>query len=135
VGVSRENVEIVRRAVDAFDRGDIDEALADCAPDVEWHTSGLFADERVYRGRAGIKRLWTEFQTDLEQLSFSISEIRAIGEDRVLVAVMAAGRGTQSKAPFDEVFWYVATVQDGLVARVEAYADGGRALDAVGLST
>jgi ketosteroid isomerase-like protein len=132
--MSQENVKIVRRSIDAFDRGDIDEALANCAPEVEWHTTGLFADERVYRGRAGIRRLWTELQLDIEQLRFSVSDIRAVGDDRVLVAAMGAGRGTQSKAPFDELFWYVATVRDGLVVRVEAHPDGAQALEAVGLS-
>ena len=36
-------------------RGDRAEALDAYAPEVEWHTSGEFVDQRVYRGRAGLE--------------------------------------------------------------------------------
>ena len=48
--MSQENVEIVRRGINAFNRGDLDEVLADYAPDVEWHTTGEFADDASIAG-------------------------------------------------------------------------------------
>jgi ketosteroid isomerase-like protein len=37
--MSQENVEKVRAAVDAWNRGAWDEALKDAAPDIEWDAS------------------------------------------------------------------------------------------------
>ena len=90
--MSQENVEIVRRGIDAWNRGDRDETLAAYAPDVEWHTTGRFADRGVYRGPAGVERLMAELDEDIEQLTFSASEVRAVG-DNVFIAVTATGTG------------------------------------------
>ena len=51
--MSQENVEKIRRGIDAWNRGDRAEALAYYAPEAEWHTSGEFADQGVYRGTQG----------------------------------------------------------------------------------
>jgi ketosteroid isomerase-like protein len=94
--MSQENVEIVRRSIDAFNRGDRDAWLADFAPEAEWQTTGRFADEGAYRGRAGLERFWAELQEDIEELSVSVSDLRAIG-DRVFVAGMGGGRGKRKQ--------------------------------------
>jgi ketosteroid isomerase-like protein len=130
--MSQENVEIVRRGIDAWNRGDLDEFLTGMAPEVEWHTTGRFADERVYRGHAGVARLTAQFEEDIEELNVSISEIRAIG-DKVFLASTLKGRGKQSKAGFEEPLWYVVTLRDGLLVRVESYTDPTPALEAAGM--
>ncbi len=131
--MSQENLEIARRGIDAVNRGDRDEWLAGFAPDAEWHTTGRFADEGVYRGRAGLERLWAEFRGDIEEPRFSVSDIRAVGEERVFVAGAMTGRGKQSKAGFEEPHWFVLTFRDGLTVRVETYRDSVRALEGAGL--
>ena len=93
--MSRENVENVRRGIDAFNRGDLDEWLSGFAPEAELHTTGRFPDENVYRGRAGLERYWAEIHEDVEEVSVSISDLRANG-DRVFQAV--TGRGGVSGA-------------------------------------
>ncbi len=130
--MSQENIEKVRRGIEAWNRGDRAEALAYYAPEAEWHTSGEFADQGVYRGHAGIERLWTELEEDMEELNLSVSDIRAVG-DKVLVAGSMRGRGKQSKAGFEQPWWYVVTFRDGLTVRVEAYVDPTPALEAAGL--
>jgi len=130
--MSQENIENVRRGIDAWNRGDLDAWLASFAPEAEWHTTGLFADEGVYRGRAALERLWAELREDIEELSTSVSEIRTVGE-RVFVAVTATGRGKRSKAGFEELAWFVMTLRDGLVVRLDTYLDPTEALEAAGL--
>jgi uncharacterized protein len=132
--MSQENVETVRRATDAFNRGDLDAFLSNFAPEAEWHPPGQFVDERAYRGHAELKRFWADVREDLEELSTSVSEIRAVGEDKVFVAAVGAGRGKRSEARFEQPLWYVMTVRDGLIVRVEDYADAAQALEAAGLS-
>ena len=130
--MSQENVEIVRRGIDAWNRGDLDEWLAGFAPEAELHTTGRFADRGVYRGRAGLKRYWAEIREDVEELSTSISEIRAVG-DKVLVTTTGRGRGKRSKVPVEQPIWFVMTLRDGLVVRIETYVDPEPALEAAGL--
>jgi len=131
--MSQENVENMRRVIDAWNRGDRDEWLAGFAPAAEWHTSGLFADEGVYRGRAGLERYWAEIHEDVEEVSVSISDLRASG-DRVFQAVTGRGRGKRSKVPVERPIWFVTTLRDGLAVRVETYVDPKEALEAAGLS-
>jgi ketosteroid isomerase-like protein len=127
--MSQENVELVRRGIDALNRGNLDEWLATFSPDVEWHTTGEFADERVYRGPGGVDRLWAQLREDMEELSISASDIRAVG-DRMFVAGALRGRGKRSKAGFEQPFWFALTFRDGLIVRVEAYLDPEQALEA-----
>ena len=97
------------------------------------HTTGRFPDERVYRGRAGLERYWAEIREDVEEMSLSISDLRASG-DRVFFAVTGRGRGKRSKVPVEEPIWFVTTLRDGLAVRVETYVDRAEALEAAGLS-
>jgi ketosteroid isomerase-like protein len=131
--MSQENVEIVRRGIDAWNRGDLDEWLAGFAPEAELHTTGRFPDENVYRGRAGLERYWAEIHEDVEEVSVSISDLRASG-DRVFQAVTGRGRGKRSKVPVERPIWFVTTLRDGLTVRVETYVDPKEALEAAGLS-
>ena len=48
--MSQENVELARRSLDAFSRGDLEAVLDGFAPGFEFHPSGRFMDtQRVYR--------------------------------------------------------------------------------------
>ena len=131
--MSQENVENARRGIDAWNRGDLDEWLAGFAPEGELHTTGRFADQGVYRGRAGLRRYWAEIRGDMEEVSLSVSEMRAIG-DKVLYAVTGRGRGKRSGVPVERPMWLVTTFRDGPAVRVETYLDPSEALEAAGLS-
>jgi ketosteroid isomerase-like protein len=131
--MSQENVENTRRGIDAWNRGDLDEWLAGFAPEAEFHTTGRFADQGVYRGRAGLERYWAEIREDIEELSLSVSDMRAIG-DRVFFAATGRGRGKRSGVPMEQPIWFVTTFRDGLAVRVESYVDSTEALEAAGLS-
>ena len=131
--MSQENVENVRRGIDAWNRGDLDQWLAGFGPEAELHTTGRFPDQAVYRGRAGLERYWAEIHEAAEEMSLSISELRPIG-DKVFQAVTASGRGKRSKVPVEQPIWLVTTVRDGLAVRVETYVDRAEALEAAGLS-
>jgi ketosteroid isomerase-like protein len=130
--MSQENVENVRRGIDAWNRGDLDDWLALFDSEAELHTSGRFVDQGVYRGRAGLERYWSEIHEDAEEVTLSISDLRASG-DRVFQAVTGRGRGKRSKVPFEQPIWFVTTVRDGLAVRVETYRDRAEALKAAGL--
>lgn len=131
--MTQTNIEIVRRSIEAFNRGDRTGTLADYAPGAEWHTTGVFADDGVYHGHAGLEQLTAELGEDVEALSFSISEIRAAAGAEVFVAMTMRGRGKRSKASFQQPSWYVVTLHDRQIVRVKAYLEPTQALEAAGL--
>jgi ketosteroid isomerase-like protein len=60
--MSQENVEIVRRSIDAFSRGDLEGVLETFAPEFELRPSGRFGDTApVYRGRQGWVDFWSAY--------------------------------------------------------------------------
>jgi ketosteroid isomerase-like protein len=75
--VSQENVELVRRVIEAWNRGDIDGWLDQATSDFVWIPAGPAAVERsVYRGRdevreamAGGWETWDEFRFEESEIS------------------------------------------------------------------
>jgi ketosteroid isomerase-like protein len=130
--MSRKNVEIVRRAIDAFNRGDFDAALQDIAPEatVDWsHSRG--PDAGVYVGHDAIRRLWTELTEPFERLTMVPGEFIPHGEHVVVpITGRMTGRGgieVESKTAT------VATFRGGRMVRWTMYQERAEALKAVGL--
>ena len=63
--MSQENVEIVRANIDAFNRGDYDEALAVLDQDVEWHVPDVAALDApasgMVRGRERVAEVFARW--------------------------------------------------------------------------
>jgi ketosteroid isomerase-like protein len=79
--VSRENVEIVRRSVEALNRHDSAMWLRYTVPDIEWMPAGPAAVEgAVYRGHdevaKGLESVWQTW----DEFHFVESEVRDLGE-------------------------------------------------------
>jgi ketosteroid isomerase-like protein len=130
--VPQEHVEIVRRAIEAFNRGDFDVALRDAAPDATAdfsHSRG--PDAGVYVGHDAIRRLWTEITEPFERHTMVPDEFIACGE-HVLVPITSrmTGRGGIELEARSAA---VATFRDGRIVRWTMYQDRAEALKAVGL--
>jgi hypothetical protein len=72
--VSQENVEVVRRGLEAWQRDDLDSYLLLIDPDVEWLTGvdrGLGLAASVYYGHDGIRELWNLWVPSLKTLDRS----------------------------------------------------------------
>jgi ketosteroid isomerase-like protein len=54
--MSEENMEVVRRSFDAYNRDGLDALLPHLHPEVEWTTSGAFLEAATYRGRKEVRR-------------------------------------------------------------------------------
>jgi len=131
--MSQENVEIVRRAIEAFSRGDVD-AFADLTTsDLEWAT-GLGAIEgEIFRGREGIETYFGRLAGAWDEFLFLPDEFRDL-DDTVLVLGRLEGRGRGAGVPVDSPVGAVWDLRGGKVWRLRAYLDHAEALDAVGLS-
>jgi len=132
--MSRENVEIAKRCVDAFDRRDLEELARISTADYEWVGAFLGRVEGgSYRGRAGMIKYFSEAEQTWEALSVSADEYRDLG-DRVLVLGRLEGRGRSSGVEVDTPYTMVLEFRDRKVSRSRAYLDHGEALRAAGLA-
>ena len=133
--MSQENVEIARRAFEAWNRGDIESWLESQHPDIEWFSEiagRLRGPETVYRGRAGMREFWDEWHS-VWDMTIEISEFRDLGDAVIAIGRMQA-HGKASGVDLDEPVAYVGEFEEGLVRSLRAYLDPNRALEAVGLS-
>ncbi len=129
--MSQENVEIVRRAWEAFMRHDNEAALALYDPEVELHHP---VDGSVYRGLTGVRAYFRDwFDVWGEVLSNDAEEWIDAGDE--VIAVMHVGaRGRRSGVAVERREWHVWTLRDGKLRRLRIYATRAEALEAVGLS-
>jgi ketosteroid isomerase-like protein len=132
--MSEANVEIVKRAMDAFNRGDVDLIADLTTPDFEWFPAlPGNVEGGGYRGREGIETYLREIRDTWEELRIFGAEFRDLG-DRVLVLGRAEGRGRGSGVPVDTSHGFVVELSGDKMSRVRTYLDHDDALRAAGLA-
>jgi ketosteroid isomerase-like protein len=137
--MSQENVEVVRRALDARNRGDIDAALENLHPDVEldWSQSRGAAGgmvQAVIQGRDHVRERLGEFLEMWEEVTWEVEEILEAGPDQVIAVdrLRVSGRdGIELNVTAAALLW---TLSGGQVVRVKYFPSKEAALDAAGLS-
>jgi len=129
--VSEENLELARRAYDAWNRGDVDGVLALCHPEFEYHASGIYPDlDSVYRGHEGFRKFERDFRATWKSLSIDVERLVDHGDQvAVLGTFEALGRdGMTLRRPMANRL----TIRDGVAVRIDAYGDWEQALAAIG---
>jgi ketosteroid isomerase-like protein len=118
--VSESHADLVRRALLASNRGDIEEFLACLHPEVEWRSSGIFLHpERTWQGRLAIReglRRGAELRGGHPHVT--LREIQAREE---LVLVLGAVSVPAARRPVLLPSAWIFEVRDGMAARVEAF--------------
>jgi ketosteroid isomerase-like protein len=128
----RQNLELARFIMDAWNRGGVDAVLALCHPEFEYHTSGDFLGlDAVYRGHEGFRKFERDFRGAWESLSVVVEELDGHG-DKVAVLGTFEARGRDGMTVSRRVA-NVITFRDGLAVRLDAYGDWDQALEATGL--
>jgi ketosteroid isomerase-like protein len=136
--MSRENVEVVRRAFEAFNRGGPEALISGgfWSPEIVWDTtpSGI-PGLGVYRGydevRSAFEDDWfTAFP--FEEWELAVEELIDHG-DQVIVLSRQRGRGASSGVAVELEQAHVFTLRGGKIVRFDSYLDRRKALEAVGL--
>src|SRR5215211_4199227 len=134
--MSQENVEVVRRALEAWQRDDLDAWLTAYDPAIEWHTAlerivgGI---ENCYRGLDRLREAWSMYRTELEDFHYAAQELRDVDKDRVVLLGHMRWRGAASGIEMDSPVGMVVTLRDGKVVHSIDYLSHEEALEAVGL--
>jgi|SRR5215217_5633872 len=132
--MSQENVEIVRRVSDAYNRRDVGAMLDELHPEIEWHPwlqLQFGGGATVYRGTKASARE-SENLKKPSLRSRQSTEIRDFGE-RVVAIGHLRGRGTESGAITESPIAWIVEFKSGKVIRVREYLDPKEALQAAGL--
>jgi ketosteroid isomerase-like protein len=128
--MSQENVEIVRRAVDAFNAGDRDRLLSLVDPEVEYRSA---VEQKIYRGHAGLVRYREDVDAVLEDFHTEDDRFLDAGSDRVVHLYRIVGRGAGSGVPVSRDIAALWQLRDGRLVEGQVYLDQRQALEAAGL--
>jgi ketosteroid isomerase-like protein len=90
--MSQENVEVVRRGYDAFNRGDIEGVIETVGSEVRWDMSERVLNPAVYEGHDGIRRFVEETDEVWEDFRLEPLEFIDAG-DKVVVSQLIRGSG------------------------------------------
>ncbi len=134
--MSKENIEVFKRTVDAINRRDVESVLPELDPDVEWHSAilmGLGGKRTVYRGHEGIREFLRDLSETLSDLQAEYSEVRDLG-DRIVGIGHIRTRGTASGAETESPIGSVVDLKNGKGIRVRTFLDHEEALEAAGLA-
>jgi ketosteroid isomerase-like protein len=130
--MARENVDVVRRALDALAREDMQAAVVDLDPDAEMYDFDI-PDADVYRGPDGFFKWLGVWSESWESWRFEDLEILPAGEDRAVALFRMIVKGRDSGVEIDRRDGVAYTLRSGKIVRMEYYNDQQKALEAVGL--
>jgi uncharacterized protein len=131
--MSQENVEIVKRAYQAWDRRDMAAVLGECHPDIEWWEREDVPDPTVHRGLDAVGARFAELDDVWIGLTLEPREFIDAG-DFVVVMFCLTGRGRASHAPIAENEVQAFRLRNTKIIELREYSDKAEALKAVGLA-
>ncbi len=130
--MSQENVEIVKRLIDAFNRRDVDGFAEITTPDFEWITSMAAVEGEVFWGREGIDTYFGRMREAWEEFVGLADDYRDLG-DRVLFEGRLQARGLGSGVPVTTQLDILYDLRGGKISKMHSFLDHGEALRASGL--
>jgi ketosteroid isomerase-like protein len=137
--MSQENVELVRRLLDLFAKGEHEAVFVLYDPEIEWdatnHAALVDDLSGIYRGHEGVRTYWRQWLQAWRDIEFEVEDVRDAGDEVVALIRNQRQWGRRSgivteMPPYGLVF----TIRGGKVVRWCAYPDHRSALEAVGLS-
>ena len=132
--MSRENAEIIRQGIDAFNRQDKAAWLATLDPDAVMVPARQWPEKAPVRGAQAIWDFYVQVTVAWEEGSFGVGEILEAPGDALIVNARREARGMASGASVQFNYWAVFAFRRGKTVRIEWFADRDEALEAAGLS-
>jgi uncharacterized protein (TIGR02246 family) len=133
--VSQENVEVVRRVVEAFNRRDWAAWNTLYHPDAEWVDPPEVPGSGVHRGRESIRQYFDELlEIAADGFNIEVDALEDVGRDCVLIRARTVLLARGSGIPIDAKVFQLVDLEDGRVRRVRNFRSSQEALEAVGLS-
>ncbi len=131
--MSQENVELMHRSLEYFDRRDKPAWLALRDPDSEVFTDGNFPEGGAIRGREAAWVFYIKTTEAFDPVEYADAGIVEAGTDKVLVHQRNQVRGKANGVEVELDYWVVVTFRAGLILRDQWFSDRAEALEAAGL--
>jgi ketosteroid isomerase-like protein len=128
--MSQENVEIVRRGFEAFQRGGPEALLELFSDNVIIYRAE--PDGATLHGKAGFRDAVADWTEDFSEWQVLPQEFTDLGE-RVLVRVVQIAQGINSGVRVEEDWWFLFELTGTKVSKISFYSNPAEALEAVGL--
>jgi ketosteroid isomerase-like protein len=112
--VASQNIEIAKKAYDAFAAGDLETVLGTFDDNVEFFVPGNSTISGTYRGKAEV----TKFFAKLAEKSFTTTPSRYLADDDAVVALGQITAGGESAPEAD-----VMTFRGGKIVKLQGYGD------------
>ena len=133
--MSQANVEMVRDAAAAFNRGDLDTWVESWADDIDYRAiEGALDDRGAMHGKEAVRAYVQDWLATFDGFSSEPIELIDAGEDRVIAVTRISGRAKLSGVETDLTYAALYTIRDGKIARGREYWTKEQALEAAGLS-
>ncbi len=134
--MSQENVVTFKRAVEAYERHDVEGLLDLFDPEADVHPALLVTlggEATVYRGHDGVREWLRDTDDAFAERGVEVFEVRDLGN-----RLVARGRtrfvGRASGVATESALAWVVDFKNGKVTRLRSYLDPNEALEAAGLS-
>jgi uncharacterized protein len=129
--MSEENVQLVMRCFDLFNRGEMEAMLRHVDPAIETTEGVELPGATRYVGHAGLALAYEHWASQWDDFRMELQELIDAGNDVVMVT-RHYGKGRASGAAVQAVVAYVWTVDDGQLVRFRIFNTKAQALKAVG---
>jgi ketosteroid isomerase-like protein len=136
--MSRENGEIVRRAIEA-NTSDDHEARTEAFvalwdPSCEYTSVIAALEPSTYRGHDGIRRYVSDLAERWAEWRSEVEDVFEVDPETVVVSFRFSAVGKDSGVPIEARLGAVCVLSDGKLLRGHTYPSRQEALEAVGLS-
>ena len=134
--MSQEDVESVREALVAYNRGDLDAFLDEYwTDDIDYRAvEGAPDDHGPIHGKAEMRVYMQDWIDTFDQFKVEPLEVIDAGGEQVVAVLRNSGRAKLSGVETDQTFAVVNTIRDGKIVRGREYWTKEQALEAAGLS-
>ena len=136
--MSQENVEVVRRGIEANHSGDLETRTEDLvalwAPNGEYTSVRAGVDAETYLGHDGIRRYLRDLAETWREWRAEIEEVRPVTENMVVATFRFHAIAKDSGVAIDTQLGATFVLSEGKFLRGRTYSTPDEALEAVGLS-
>jgi uncharacterized protein len=133
--MSQQNIQTVRDAAAAFNRGDVDTWLEYFADDIDYRAvEGALDDRGPMHGKDAVRAYVQDWLDMFDDFKVEPAELIDAGEDQVIAVGRISGRAKLSGVETDLTSAALYTIRDGKIAQGREYWTKEQALEAAGLS-
>ena len=130
--MSQERIDLLLRAYQALNRGDIDAVAEQLPSEFEFVLPPMLPEHEIYRGPDGLRRAWQTWSGTLDNFRIEVEEAIDAGDQVIVMAAVAGSAGGVDVG--SPSFAWVWSFEGDTLVRMEAMPNRATALEAVGLS-